>query len=143
MPADLAERSAIWPLMHTSFDLLELSAKHGCTAEEAASAYWDLFEHLVTVVERDAALRRGPTAGRRTPVPPYATICSRPWPTWPATCSPTVAQPSNGREPMNVRSDGRAEVFAEIRRGGVLDLTTLSVALRQLRNLVLSTTLGA
>jgi glutamate dehydrogenase len=31
-------------------------------------------------------------------------------------------------------------LFAEIRSGGVFDLTTLSVALRQLRNLVLSGT---
>lgn len=31
-------------------------------------------------------------------------------------------------------------IFSEIRRVGTFDLTTLSVALRQLRNLVLSTT---
>jgi len=39
----------------------------------------------------------------------------------------------------NERSLARvAKVFTEIRAGGLFDLTTLSVALRQLRNLVLS-----
>ncbi|MGD9700807.1 MAG: NAD-glutamate dehydrogenase [Acidimicrobiia bacterium] len=144
VPADLAERSAIWPLMHTSFDLLELSEKHGCSAEEAASAYWDLFEHLrvtwlwnaIGMLPRvDRWQTHARAAVRDDLLSALADLAGD-----------VLAHGGSAVQwaHINEHAIGRArEVFAEIRRGGTLDLTTLSVALRQLRNLVLSTAPGA
>ena len=42
-------------------------------------------------------------------------------------------------EPIDRAVERAISVFTEIRRAATFDLTTLSVALRQLRNLVLST----
>jgi glutamate dehydrogenase len=144
VPADLAERSAIWPLMHTSFDLLELSAKHGCTAEEAASAYWDLFEHL-RVTWLWNAIGALPRADRWQ-AHARAAVRDDLLSALADLAGDVLAHGGSAEQwaRANERAVGRArEVFAEIRRGGVLDLTTLSVALRQLRNLVLSTAPGA
>ena len=144
VPADLAERSAIWPLMHTSFDLLELSAKHGCTAEEAASAYWDLFEHL-RVTWLWNAIGALPRADRWQ-AHARAAVRDDLLSALADLAGDVLAHGGSAEQwaRANERAVGRArEVFAEIRRGSVLDLTTLSVALRQLRNLVLSTAPGA
>ena len=46
-----------------------------------------------------------------------------------------AARPSRGSPPTSAPSQRALEMFAEIRRAEVFDLTNLSVALRQLRNL--------
>ena len=44
--SDLADRSAVWPLMHTAFDTIDLAGRHGLTPEAVARTYWQLFERL-------------------------------------------------------------------------------------------------
>ncbi|MET0909441.1 MAG: NAD-glutamate dehydrogenase domain-containing protein, partial [Ilumatobacteraceae bacterium] len=144
VPADLAERSAIWPLMHTAFDLLELSAKHGCSAEEAASAYWDLFEHL-RVTWLWNAIGALPRADRWQ-THARAAVRDDLLSALADLAGDVLAHGGSAEQWARVNETAIArarEVFTEIRRGGILDLTTLSVALRQLRNLVLSTAPGA
>jgi glutamate dehydrogenase len=143
VPADLAERSAIWPLMHTAFDLIELTEQRGCTAEQAAAAYWALFEHLDVTWLWNAIgglprIDRWQTHARAAVRDDLLSALAD-------LAGDVVAHGGSAEQwaRVNEQAIGRArEVFAEIRRGGVLDLTTLSVALRQLRNLVLSTAPG-
>jgi glutamate dehydrogenase len=146
VPAELAAHAAAWPYLHTAFDLVEVARARGRTPADTALVYWGLFERLdlgwlwerIGALPRtdrwqsharaalrddllgemrtlaDDALRAGDLF---TPVPD---LLDR----WAATNERTVARV--------------ASVFAEIRSSGVYDLTTLSVALRQLRNLVLA-----
>ena len=144
VPVELAERSAVWPLMHTAFDMIELAASHGCTVEEAAAAYWDLFERLdvswlwnaIGALPRvDRWQTHARAAVRDDLLSALADLAGDVVAHGGATGQWAAA---------NEAAISRAkEVFSEIRRGGTLDLTTLSVALRQLRNLVLSTAPGA
>jgi glutamate dehydrogenase len=144
VPVELAARAAGWPYLHTAFDIVEVAEARGRTPEDAARVYWGLFELLdlgwfwdrVGLLPRgnrwqnharaalrddllnelralaDDALRAGDV------FTPVADVLQR----WSAT---------------NERATARlTTVLGEIRSGGVFDLTTLSVALRQLRNLV-------
>jgi glutamate dehydrogenase len=144
VPADLAARAARWPYLHTAFDIVEVAQARGRTPEDTASVYWGLFDVLdlswfwdrIGLLPRnnrwqnharaalrddflnelralaDEALRAGDM------FTPVADVIER-WAT------------------ANERATARlTAVLAEIRSGGVFDLTTLSVALRQLRNLV-------
>jgi glutamate dehydrogenase len=143
VPADLAVRAAAWPLLHTGFDLVEVANARGRPPRDAAAAYWELFERLdlrwvwdrvgqLPRIDRwqtharaamrddllselrqltDASLRSGDVF-----TPPAEAV--QRW---------LVAN----RRPV----ERLARVFAEIRAGGTFDLTTISVALRQLRNL--------
>jgi glutamate dehydrogenase len=144
VPADLAERAAIWPLMHTAFDVVDLAEVHGCTAEAAAAAYWDLFEHLHVTWLWNAIgtlprVDRWQTHARAALRDDVLTAL--------ADLAGDVLAHGGSAEQWAKANEGAVrrarEVFSEIRRGGVLDLTTLTVALRQLRNLVLSTAPGA
>jgi glutamate dehydrogenase len=143
VPDGLAERAAEWPLLHTGLDVVEVAAARGRVPRDVAAAYWELFERLELgwVWDRinqlpqndrwqtharaalqadllselrsltDASLRAGDVY-----TPPAEAV--QRW---------LVA---NGRPADRVR-----RVFAEIRASSTYDLTTLSVALRQLRNL--------
>ena len=46
VPEDLAERAGVWPLLHTGFDLVELSEATGHPLAELASVQWSLFDVL-------------------------------------------------------------------------------------------------
>jgi glutamate dehydrogenase len=142
----LAARSAAWPYLHTAFDVVELAQARGRTPENAAVVYWGLFDRLDVTwlwerighlpradrwqTHARAALRDDLMAEVRAvtddvlcagdaSVPPRELIDR-----WAAANDRAV--------------DRVATVFAEIRAGGVFDVTTLSVAMRQLRNLLLS-----
>ena len=52
--------------------------------------------------------------------------------------TPPAELVESGCSTTNAPSTAFARVYAEIRSGGTFDLTTLSVALRQLRNLLLA-----
>jgi glutamate dehydrogenase len=146
VPAELADRSAVWPHLHTAFDIAEVAAARGRTPTETATAYWGLFDRLdlAWLWERIGALPRldrwqsHARAAQRDDLlaalrdltddvlrhgdlfdPPDALVER-----WAA---------GNGRSLRRV-----LQVFTEIKTAGVFDLTTLSVALRQLRNVVLA-----
>jgi glutamate dehydrogenase len=144
VPDDLAERAARWPYLHTAFDIIEVAQARGRTPEDTARVYWGLFDLLdlgwlwdrIGLLPRtnrwqnharaalrddllnelraltDDALRAGDV------FTPVADVVQR----WASA---------------NERATGRlTTVLGEIRSGAVFDLTTLSVALRQLRNVV-------
>ncbi len=139
--ADLAEQSAIWPLMHTGFDMVELAEAHGCTVTAAAGAYWQLVEAL-DVTWLWNAIGALPRADRWQT---HARAAVRDDLLSALTDLTSDVLAHGGDAGAWASSQSRAvdragNIFAEIRRVGTFDLTTLSVALRQLRNLVLSTT---
>ena len=146
VPENLARRATVWAYHHTSFDVVELSAARGRPPHDVATVYWCLFHRLglewlwdrVGQLPRndrwqtyaraalrddllgelrhltDDALRAGDLF-----TPPDELIDR-----WVA---------------VNQRSVERIEgIFSDIGNSGVFDLTTLSVALRQLRNVVLA-----
>ncbi len=142
-PRAVADRSAVWPLMHTSFDTVELAQRFACSPTEAAATYWELFERLEVTWLWNAIgglprIDRWQTHARAALRDDLL-----------AVVADLVADVlAHGGETddwaaSNRRAVERAtSVFAEIRRGGRYDLTTLTVAVRQLRNLVLSTAPG-
>jgi glutamate dehydrogenase len=146
VPASLATLGACWPLLHTSFDIVEVARARGRSPVEAGAAYWGLVDRLdlAWLWERIGGLPRNDRwqtharaavrddllaelraltddALRAGDVFTSADVLIEAW------------LASNHRA-----ADRTAAVFADIRSGGTYDLTTLSVALRQLRNLVLS-----
>ena len=140
LPAELARRSSVWPLMHTAFDTVQLAARFGCPPEHAAATYWQVFETLdVTWLWNSiGALPRADRWQTHARAAVRDDLL--------AALSELVGDVlAHGGDPeawaaANRRAVDRAtSVFAEIRRGGTFDLTTLTVANRQLWNLVLST----
>ncbi len=146
VPAELAARAAAWPYLHTAFDVIEVARARGRTPEDAARVYWGLFERLdlAWIWERVGALPRkdrwqahARAALRDDLLGELRTLADD------ALRAGDVFTPVEGVldawMAANERAVGRtAQLFEQIRSGGVYDLTTLSVALRQLRNLVLS-----
>ena len=101
VPHDLARQGASWPLLHTAFDIIEVAFARGRPADEAAAAYWQLFDRarprLPVGPGRGAAAQRplaDPRPGRtprRPAVRAYgscstrccgAATCSRPSTSW-------------------------------------------------------------
>jgi len=148
VPAELADRAAAWPYLHTGFDIVEVARARGRTPEDTARVYWGLFERLelgwlwerVGALPRNdrwqgharAALRDDLLAELRT----LADDALRAGDVF-TPVGDVIEHWATANERVVNRTTA---LFAEIRSGGVFDLTTLSVALRQLRNLVLSGT---
>ena len=140
VPESLAQRSAIWKLLHTGFDLIEIADREGVAVAAVASVYWKVFDRLDLMWLWDAigALPRSDrwqTQARSALRDDLMTVL--------AELAGTVMGRSAGSTESwiaaNERPISRAlEMFAEIRRAEVFDLTNLSVALRQLRNLGLT-----
>ncbi|MDQ1423791.1 MAG: glutamate dehydrogenase, partial [Acidimicrobiaceae bacterium] len=146
VPDGLAQRATAWAYQHTSFDVVELSVARGRTPFDVATVYWGLFHRLglewlwdrVGQLPRNdrwqtyarAALRDDllsemrhltDDALRAGDVFTSPTELIQTWMT------------------ANQRSVERIErIFSDIANSGVFDLTTLSVALRQLRNVVMA-----
>jgi glutamate dehydrogenase len=140
VPESLAQRSAIWKLLHTGFDLIEIANREGVGVAAVATVYWKVFDRLDLMWLWDAigALPRSDrwqTQARSALRDDLMTVL--------AELAGTVMRRSGGSTESwfvaNERPIARAlEMFAEIRRAEVFDLTNLSVALRQLRNLGLT-----
>jgi glutamate dehydrogenase len=147
VPAELADRAAAWPYLHTGFDVIEVARARGRTPQDTARVYWGLFERLELgwLWERVGALPRSDrwqsharAALRDDLLGELRTLADD------ALRAGDVFTPVEDVVEhwavANQRVVSRTTLlFGEIRSGGVFDLTTLSVALRQLRNLVLST----
>ncbi|HEX9260111.1 MAG TPA: NAD-glutamate dehydrogenase domain-containing protein, partial [Acidimicrobiales bacterium] len=151
VPAQLAERAAAWPLLHTSFDIIEVARARGRSAEDAASAYWGLFDRLdlAWVWDRIGALPRNDRwqSHARAALRDDLLAALRDLTDDVLRAGDVFSAPTELVERWRSGNDRAAEraakAFSEIRSGGVFDLATLSVALRQLRNLVLSSRPGA
>jgi glutamate dehydrogenase len=139
VPEQLAQRSVLWPLMHTSFDVIDLAHRKDLTVRETTAAYWQVFDALdlgwlwdaVGMLPRnDRWQTQARSALRDDLMGALADLAN------------DALSVGGAREwaGANERVVGRATaMFTEIRRADAYDLTTLSVALRQLRNLTLIT----
>jgi glutamate dehydrogenase len=143
VPPDLAVRAAAWPLLHTGFDLVEVAAARGRQSRDPAVAYWELFERLDLgwVWDRIGQLPRTDRwqANARAAMRDDLLTELRRLTDASLRAGDVFTPPAEAVQRWlvaNQRSVERvARVFSEIRAGGSFDVTTLSVALRQLRNL--------
>ncbi|CAB4591866.1 MAG: hypothetical protein F2534_19555 [Actinobacteria bacterium] len=139
VPEQLAQRSAMWPLLHTTFDVIEQAQRKHLDVMSVARTYWELFDALDVGWLWDAvgALPRSDrwqtqarNALRDDLLHALAELSDD-------------AVDTGGVEAWRVANERvlarAASMFTEIRRADAYDVTTLSVALRQLRNLVLTT----
>ncbi|MET0325215.1 MAG: NAD-glutamate dehydrogenase domain-containing protein [Ilumatobacteraceae bacterium] len=140
VPEVLAERAGVWPLLHTGLDLVEVAAAHGRDVVDVARVEWAVLDRLDLTWLWDGigALPRSDrwqTQARSALRDDLLTAL--------AELTTTVIDSADGSVErwmeVNERSVSRvSEMFTEIRRAESYDLTTLSVALRQLRNLALT-----
>ena len=140
VPEDLAERAGVWPLMHTGFDLVELAARHKLGIAAVAAVEWSIFDKLDvfwlwdgigTLPRSDRWQTQARSALRDDMLTALAELTET-----------VISSPGGSVEDWleaNERAVARAQaMLTEIRRAERFDLTTLSVALRQLGNLSLT-----
>jgi glutamate dehydrogenase len=142
VPTGLASRSARWPWMHTGFDIVELAHEQSCAVVDAARTYWSVFDAfdlgwLWTGIGALPRSNRWQTQARSAMRDDLLTVL--------ADLARSVLVTADGSTEtwaeLNERGLTRAlGMHTEIRRVESFDLTTLSVALRQLRNLSLTAT---
>ena len=139
VPEGLAQRSTMWPLLHTGFDVIELAGRTGQPIATVAAAYWSVFDVLDIAWLWDAigALPRADrwqtqarSALRDDLLVALADLADD------ALHVGSAAAWAEANERVVARA---LTMFTEIRRAGNLDVGILSVALRQLRNLTLIT----
>jgi glutamate dehydrogenase len=139
VPEEVAQRSVLWPLMHTGFDVIDLAHRQHLKVGGTAAAYWEMFEALdlrwlwdaVGMLPRNDRWQTQARSALRDDLMSAL-----------AALADDALYVGGAQEwaTANERVVGRAlAMFAEIRRVDAYDLTTLSVALRQLRNLALIT----
>ena len=139
VPAELARRSAYWRLVHTTFDVIELAERAGVSANAAATAYWEVFERLelMWLWEGIGSLPRSDrwqTQARGALRDDLLIALTE--------LTENVMETGGSVDAWlaaNERTTQRAvSLLTEIRRAEAFDVTNLSVALRQLRNLALT-----
>jgi glutamate dehydrogenase len=145
VPDGLATRSAAWRLLHTAFDVVDLADREGVEPMAAARAYWEVFDRLELLWLWDAvgALPRSDrwqTQARGALRDDLLTVL--------AELAANVLEHGSGSVDAwlesNERSMQRAVgMLTDIRRADSFNVTNLSVALRQLRNLALTSIRGA
>jgi glutamate dehydrogenase len=139
VPEMLAQQSVLWPLMHTAFDIIVLASRQHLSVRATASAYWEMFDTLdlgwlwdaVGALPRnDRWQTQARSALRDDLMGALADLADD------ALFVGSARDWAAANERVVVRA---MAMFNEIRRADAYDLTTLSVALRQLRNLALIT----
>jgi glutamate dehydrogenase len=139
VPEMLAQQSVLWPLMHTAFDVIDLAHRRHLTLRETAAAYWEVFDTLdlgwlwdaVGALPRnDRWQTQARSALRDDLMGALADLADD------ALYVGSARDWAAANDRVVVRA---MAMFTEIRRADAYDLTTLSVALRQLRNLALIT----
>jgi glutamate dehydrogenase len=139
VPVDLAEHSARWPWLHTGFDIVEIAHTESRNVADAATAYWATFDAFelgwlwdgVSNLPRSDRWQEQARSALRHDLMTVLADLTR------------LVMRSAGGSPAawieaNERAVGRAlAMHTEIRRAESFDLTTLSVAIRQLRNLTI------
>jgi glutamate dehydrogenase len=139
VPESLAERAGVWPLLHTAFDIVELAQRTDRPFAELAAMQWELFDalDLMWLWEAIGSLPRSDRWQTQARSALRDDLLS----TLAQLTEACVASGGSVADWMstNARSVGRVgSMLTEIRRAESYDLTTLSVALRQLRNLALT-----
>jgi glutamate dehydrogenase len=139
VPERLAQQSALWPLLHTSFDVIELAQRRHVEPGPVARIYWHLFDavDIGWLWEAIGALPRSDrwqTQARSALRDDLLTVLADL--TEDCLLLGSVDEWMATNERVVSRSTA---MFTEIRRAESFDITTLSVALRQLRNLALTT----
>ncbi|CAB4893619.1 unannotated protein [freshwater metagenome] len=140
VPDSLAERSSVWPLLHTAFDVIDIAARHDHAPRAVASMYWHLFEALdvLWLWEGIGALSRSTRweTQARSALRDDLLMAL-------ADLTGDVLRAGADVETwlgQNERSVARVTaMFNDVRRSDTFDITTLTVGLRQLRNLALAT----
>ncbi len=142
VPEALAERAGVWPLLHTGFDLVDLAEVCGRSVSDAAAVQWRLFDELdlMWLWEAIGALPRSDrwqtqarSAVRDDLLSTLAALTE--------ACLTASGGDVDEWMDANLRAVARVGgMLTEIRRAETYDLTTLSVALRQLRNLSVAST---
>ncbi len=140
VPDSLAERSSVWPLLHTAFDVIDIAGRHHCEQRTVAGIYWRLFEVLDVLwlwvgigglprstrweTQARSALRDDLLMGL-------------------ADLTEDVLRSGGDVDAWLVRNERSfarvTTMFNDVRRSDTFDITTLTVGLRQLRNLALAT----
>ena len=125
--------------MHTAFDVIDLASRQHLTVRETVASYWEMFDTLdlgwlwdaVGALPRNDRWQTQARSALRDDLMGAL-----------ADLADDALYVGGARDwaAANDRVVGRAlAMFTEIRRADAYDLTTLSVALRQLRNLALIT----
>ncbi len=140
VPAELAARSARWPWLHTGFDIVEIAHTEARNVADAATAYWATFgafelgwlwDGVGNLPRSDRWQEQARSALRDDLLTVLADLTRH-------VMRSADGSPSAWIE-ANERAVGRAlAMHTEIRRAESFDLTTLSVAIRQLRNLTIT-----
>jgi glutamate dehydrogenase len=127
--------------LHTGFDLIEVANAHDRSVSDVARLHWKLFDDLdlTWLWEGIGSLPRSDRWQTQARSAVRDDLLSAM-----AELTTAVIESAGGSveawAATNERSLARAAaMFTEIRRAETYDLTTLSVALRQLRNLSLTT----
>ncbi len=144
VPLALAARSARWPWLHTGFDIVEIAHTEACNVADAAGAYWAVFDAFdlgwlwdgVGALPRSDRWQEQARSALRDDMLTVLGELTR-----------NVMRVGDGSPSAWIAANERAVARAlgmhtEIRRAESFDLTTLSVALRQLRNLTLTAVAG-
>ncbi len=139
VPEALAERAGAWPVLHTAFDLVDLSQATGRRVGALSAVQWELFDalDLMWLWEGIASLPRSDRWQTQARSALRDDLLS----TLAELTEACVLSGGSVEEwiSINARPVGRVgTMLTEIRRAESYDLTTLSVALRQLRNLALT-----
>ncbi|MFZ4718177.1 MAG: NAD-glutamate dehydrogenase [Ilumatobacteraceae bacterium] len=137
VPEDLAQRSVQWPLLHTGLDAIDLAARTRRPVAEVSIAYWQLFETLdlawlwdaVGGLPRSTRWQTQARAALRDDL--VAAIAEL---TGDALRTGGVADWYHAYERLIATS---VAIFNDLRRVDAHDVTTLTVAVRQLRTLAL------
>lgn len=139
VPERLAQQSSQWPVVHTFFDVIEVATRSSVDPADAARTYWQLFDAVDVGWLWDAigALPRSDrwqtqarSALRDDLLAVLADLTDD------ALGIGSVDGWRSANEGVIART---ATMFTELRRVDAHDITTLTVALRQLRNLALAT----
>lgn len=140
VPPELAARSARWPWMHTGFDIVELAHSESCNVADAATAYWAVFDAfdigwlwdgIGSLPRSDRWQQQARSAQRDDLMLVLANLSRHVMRS--ADGSPAAWMTANQRAVERVIA-----MLTEIRRADTFNLTTMSVALRQLRNLTMT-----
>ncbi len=140
VPPALAERSANWRLLHTIFDVIELADRIDVDPLQACTTYWHVFDRLDLIWLWDAVgslprSDRWQTQARGALRDDLMTTL--------AELASSVLNGGGGTIDAWMGANERAvhrvlTLLTEVRRADTFDVTNLSVALRQLRNLALT-----
>ena len=141
VPLDLAACSVRWPWLHSGFDIVEIAHTEARNVADSATSYWATFDAFdvgwlwdgVSNLPRSDRWQEQARSALRDDLMTVLADLTR-----------NVMRSADGSATSwieaNERAVGRAlAIHTEIRRSESFDLTTLSVALRQLRNLTIAT----